>query len=78
MTETAGNRHNGNVGGYHQAGVGVAQAVNRDRREIVRPQETRKLRCYFVQVKRCAIPASKQQVVLYCFAVLHLHSTRPR
>lgn len=33
MTETAGNRHNGNVGGYHQAGVGVPLRYNNDKRK---------------------------------------------
>lgn len=77
MAQTARNRCDGNVGGYHQACVSVPQAVEVHRREIMRPQEVREPCCQSFQIKGCSVPAGKQQVILHRLSVLHLHSTRP-
>lgn len=77
MAQTARNRCDGNMGGYHQACVSVPQAVEVHRREIMRPQEVREPCCQSFQIKGCSVSAGKQQVILHRLSVLHLHSTRP-
>lgn len=77
MAKTPGNRHNGHMGGYHQACIGVAQAVNRDRREIMLPHELGKPCCHLVQVQRRTIPPGEKQVIWHGLAVLYLHSACP-
>ena len=65
------------MGRYQQAGVGVAQAVEVNRREIMGGQKARKPACNRIGVERLTVPASEQQVVVHCLAVLDLHPAHP-
>lgn len=84
MAQTARNRCDGNMGGYHQACVGVPQAVEVHRREIMRPQEVREPCCQSFQIKGCSVPAGKQQVIFTvfpfstCTVRAHIDPTRSR
>lgn len=51
MAQTARNRCDGNMGGYHQACVSVPQAVEVHRREIMCPQEVREPCCQSFQME---------------------------
>lgn len=77
MAETPGNRHNRHMGGYHQAGVGVAQAVDCNRWQIVLYHEFREPCRYFVQIQRRTIPPGEKQVIRHSPPVLYLHYTSP-
>lgn len=60
VAQTARNRCDRHMGRYQQAGVGVAQAVEVNRREIMGGQKARKPACNRVGVERLAIPAGEQ------------------
>lgn len=78
VSKPSGNRDDGNMSRYQQAGVCMAQAVDSDRREIVFLHELRKPSRDPVQVEGRSIPSSEKQVILYSFFVLDLYSLRPR
>ena len=77
MAQPARNRHNGHVGGYHQAGVSVAQAVDCNRWQIVLLHKLGEPRCHLVQIQRRTIPPGEKQVIRYGLTVLYLHHTSP-
>ena len=62
---------------YQQAGVGVAQAVEVNRREIMGGQKARKPTRNCVGVERLTVPAGEQQVIVHRLAVLDLHPAHP-
>lgn len=77
MTQTAGHRGNRHMGRYQQAGIGVPQAVEVNRREVVSGQKARKPRCNRVGVERLAVPAGEQQVIVHRFSVLNFDPAHP-
>lgn len=77
VTQTAGHRGNRHMGSYQQAGVGVPQAVEVNRREVMGGQKTRKPACDRIGVERLAVPAGEQQVIVYRLAILDLDPAHP-
>lgn len=62
---------------YQQAGVGVAQAVEVNRREIMGGQKARKPARNRIGVERLTVPAGEQQIIVHSLAVLDLHPAHP-
>ena len=77
VAQSARNRCNRHMSRYQQAGVGVAQAVEVNRREIMGGQKARKPACNRVGVERLTVPAGEQQVIVHRLAVLDLHPAHP-
>ncbi len=64
------------MGGYQQAGVGVTQAVEVYRREVMSSQKPPEPCCHIVWIHRCAVPLGEKQVVFYALS-LDLHPAHP-
>ena len=64
------------MGRDQQAGVGVAQAVEVNRREVMSSQEPPEPCCHVVRVHWCAVPLGEKQVVFYALP-LDLHPAHP-
>ena len=77
VAQSARNRCNRHMSRYQQAGVGVAQAVEVNRREVMGGQKARKPACNRIGVERLTVPASEQQVIVHRLAVLDLHPAHP-